>query len=725
MPRPASLALLLAALVLGLLASWAVGRLGRDNVPDRGARSGGAAERPNHPAASPGQDLTTPGTAHRDRRADADTPAVPEAPGRPTGASSDEVEPSWTFHLVGQVVDEAGTPVGGATCLPWLGDLDAPWALTGANGAFDVRVRVDPAALRERVRLDGRVHLWITARGFASRVEGVELGAGLRVDLGRLVLVPGGWVEGTVRDEAGAPVPRAQVYWNRAEREHEGWRLPAALADAGGVYRLPGVPLVESFLVGVGDAGEGDPSRLFTPLRDGTLGIDLVVPTAQAPLVLAGHVRLPGGEPAAGARVSLVAEDGDSYQSTEADEQGAYRIEFLPWEASTTVRAEDPARAHYPVTQGGQAPGTTDTVLVLGTPRWLEVRLVDPEGAPIPWGHIASSRAEPLLRRTAVGEGGVIRILRPTNRFRLRAMAPGFREETFGPFEPNVPHLELAMTPGQAVRGTVTAAGRPVPGARVNVLRGAAPGRLVSGNVATMDRPFHIRGFAHTGGHDATTDGEGRYAVTLYNDGWHVVTVQAEGYPDTCAGPFRWIALDGAEGVDVELLPAGALAGVLRPLDGQDPSDYLVAVSNGWGRAWVAACDPRGGYRFEGLAPGPYQVRVTAPPQASVVTLESTQGRPHEPVWDVEVHPGGTSYHDLDLAELYPCRVLGSLRLDGQAVPGARVTLWLPGSGEALGDFLAEGETDAGGRFELRAGPRVGGGRAAGPAGGLGPGVPP
>lgn len=83
------------------------------------------------------------------------------------------------------------------------------------------------------------------------------------LQLGAVVLAPGGELEGTVRDGSGAPIPGAEVplrlgsEWSDEptgawvpERDEAGARLARdATTDADGAYSLRGVPAGEAFLV--------------------------------------------------------------------------------------------------------------------------------------------------------------------------------------------------------------------------------------------------------------------------------------------------------------------------------------------------------------------------------------------------------------------------------------------------------------------------------------------
>lgn len=99
----------------------------------------------------------------------------------------------------------------------------------------------------------------------------------------------------------------------------------------------------------------------------------------------------------------------------------------------------------------------------------------------------------------------------------------------------------------------------------------------------------------------------------------------------------------------LELTAGGAIEGRVLP-DGRDGEGTVVGVNRGDGEPRTRA-GPGGAFRFEGLAPGNWQVqrceRELDP--HSRQTTRSSQDKPTE--WPCTVHVGRVTRFDLDLTE--------------------------------------------------------------------------
>jgi hypothetical protein len=359
--------------------------------------------------------------------------------------------------------------------------------------------------------------------------------------------------------------------------------------------------------------------------------------------------------------------------------------------------------------------GRDDVAIVIAARRFLRVRMSS-YGRPIPWGHVKTTAGDPawclggndeVWPLTELGEDGAAELPLPDGPFAVDAMAPGFARATLGPFHPTQlgSELVLELARGQAAYGRVLGRGLPVDGARVALGRsGVRPGDLAHARgVARDDTPFDLAAGTALGDHDATTAADGGFVVALGTDGPYSLAVEAAGFGRTFFGPFDWDRERGAEGLVLELQPPGTLVGRVTPPVGTSAEGLLVAASDGGGVAWTSAVDSDGAYRFEGLAPGLWQIREAVPPIDSPAQLaQASASAPREPRWDALVPPGGTARFDLDLRARGSVRLAGRVRIDG-APPETGYAALLPASGR--GEFgaprLAEASLDPDGAFTV------------------------
>jgi hypothetical protein len=481
-------------------------------------------------------------------------------------------------------------------------------------------------------------------------------------------------------------------------------------------FEIPGVPIGEGFVVAaaMGHTCAWSPVFRLDAGERREVALDLV-PDPNA-IVFAGRVLAPSGESVEGATVEMTCEGDEDTVSTGAD--GAFAIEGR--RGPFSLEAFDPEQRFYPSTPIAPLVTDLELELVLGEPRWLEIELQDEEDHAIPWGHISgfdvgggassmSQRASASISQRPLGESGRTRILRPLVAFQLRAMAPGFRTQVFGPLDPERVEdpLILRLEGGeaalcQAVEGRVTHEGKPVAGASVAVFETYGPlsGSICSLEATPPDRPFVFERGANLQ-RDATTDRAGRFLATLYADGEHAIAVVAEGLPIAFFGPFTWDMDAGATAIELDVPSGGALEGRVLVAAGASPAGRIVGVASRFGLAFTTQTDEDGRYRFENLAPGPYQVRPCIPPIAERELLRGWVFRV-QPSWDAEVQQGSVTRADLDLTNENTIQLRGHFVL---GLPGAyaRVSLALEARRDGfpmVGDSVDCSASD--GAFEIR-----------------------
>jgi hypothetical protein len=645
-----------------------------------------------------------------------------------TTAEVDEPEPPAEvpgLTVVGRAIDLDGRPVQGAEL--FVSDETGP--------AGRLVARSD-----ESGRFRGEMSRSWGARGFlllaehhrAAKIEIFDLGK-VELQLGTVQLEPGAEIAGRVRDEAGRVIPGARVTWlpasafpadvatarrkgfgaGRADYAElgklgqlralgyggeDGEVAPDTESAADGRFRLRGLPLGACFVVAWKKGRSYGWSAVFELGIAAANDVEIVLPPSLTEaLQIAGVVRDPAGAPAAGMLVQARSRRASTVVRTAAD--GTFLLDE-GWTQPVLLRASDEEQRWAPAELADVAPGTRTVELVLAEPTCLTVRLLDADEHPIPWGLVRVG-----AKRTDTGRDGTVSIPKPAEAFELEAFAPGFRTQTFGPFEPAELGDELALhlVPGQAVRGRVVAGGRPIAGARLDLAFTQAPGvTCESRNGAPLELPFQLTGRIELDGNDGTSDAAGRFLLTLHADGWHSLRVEAEGFPTSVFGPFLLAREAVAAELELELEQGGALAGKVRFAPGV-VGERLVGVCNGWSFVRTGPVQEDGSYSFRDLAPGAYQVRICAPPIAALQQLFGRE-ETREPVsWDCRVTAGATTRFDLDLSQE------GSVVLAGQlALVGSGHTEWeaellaLPSDPTLSGSLRASTSLDSAGRFELR-----------------------
>lgn len=645
----------------------------------------------------------------------------PELVAKPASEARAPGESPLALAFDGRVVDDEERPLSGA-------EVRLLNARVLAQAAEDGRVQATVELASTERLLDGAgrlrtLVLEIGAAGFACEHVVVRLEPGVSLHLGTVRLGRGGEVRGRVLGPDGKPLA-AGVSWRHAdERPNDEEKVAAARrdgvrkrraptwrefeSDAEGRFHLRGVPEGEVFLVAWAKGHAHGWSETFV-VRPGTLTeLDVTLQPGERPFLrVHGRVLDPARRPAAGVKVTVVQGWLGGFVDM-SDAEGAFEgtLALVPDGGLLRVEALDPAQRGYPVELAGLEPSSLAQALelVLGSPRFLEVRLVDAGGEPVPWGHVRFSGdgSDPALtwELLSAGREGRARVLWPRVRFTLEAMAPGFataRTETFEPAAVTSP-LVVTLHPGEAVSGRVLANGRPVHGARVALQRTCDPERRSrSTNLAAGDTPFVLHGATPVERADATTDAGGRFTLTLHVDDWHALVVAAEGFPLTPFGPWKMERARGLAGLELELRSAGALEGRVLVPPGKSSAGRIVGVSNGWAVAHTASADDEGAFRIEGLEPGRYQVRECLPPARSVETLGTWSSDTLEPVWDCEVRPGETTRFDLDL------RGAEDFVLEGRLVLPAGATGWRAELRRTSGPQLSFPPTPLGAEGEFR-----------------------
>jgi RNA polymerase sigma factor (sigma-70 family) len=477
---------------------------------------------------------------------------------RPRGADeSAPVAPSATCQVRARVVDRAGSPVRNA----WLRLRHLPDDAASDDGAGFLALSMEPAELERLAGLGNSraVEVEVGATGHRTRCLRHSLREGATtLELGDVVLLPGGVLNGRVVDETGLGVEGALVAFGMPSEAQPGdprmarrgpgdldpylWdgRDPALVTTSGpgGGFRLEGLA------AGYGTAWARTATSLWAfsepiGLREGeeVSGVELVVGDAPEE-VITGNVVDPDGRPLPGLGLRFSRSDkSDGWWVQRTDSRGGFH--FVPMDGTAQdIGASSPSWDWEDQKRTGVAPGTHDLVIAFERSRWLQVAVLDPAGQSVRNGRVVglpgSGPTQHALSRceSPLDESGHARIRRPDAALRVRVEAPGYRDRIVGPIDPGLfpDPLTVMLEPVPALIGQVLLAdGRPAAGASVSLHRGAGAsvGTRAPGGTAQAERSY-LSHQGWSGDRDAfvyelmadpvarvTADGEGRFRLPL------------------------------------------------------------------------------------------------------------------------------------------------------------------------------------------------------------------
>ncbi len=583
----------------------------------------------------------------------------------PAVAPPVEEEP-YVGTVDARFVNERGEPKPGVR-FAVVGDrkfhTEAASAWSGPDGraTLDVPIPKIPAMRRTE---DGGELLREWRFRFTASIDGcatVECAATLRggevAHLGDVVLGPGSRVHGRVVDENGRGMAGASIGVAAVDLPEDANRIrrlgssafhdaSTATSDAEGTFVLDGVAVGTCRVWSHADDKRyawSDPIAV-TAGRD-VHDVELVLTPMLATDRIEGRVVDPDGGPVAHASLFYTAHAKESFSTgLRANEDGRFELMIQDDGSTYDFTARDPAQRFAQASILGVVPGTLDLVLQLVAKQFVDVRVVDPDGRAIEGVTFAvSSRGYQRAAQTERVSTDRYRVEMPEDVVELEASAPGWRTQRRDFLDPrSLPSvLEIVMHRAPIVRGRVVAGGRGVPGAHVEV-RADDP-----------DSSWTVNGFrcvmSSWSSGNATSDDEGRFEVVCDLDGAFWLRATAEGWVAGEIGPIDAKRLADGASVDVELTHGGALEGHVLLPDGSDAEGEVVAINHGDGLPRTMRAGPNGRFRFEGLAPGRWQVMTCDaeidPGKTRYGSTEDTS--PIE--WSCEVRAGATTRHDLDL----------------------------------------------------------------------------
>lgn len=620
----------------------------------------------------------------------------PLEPGADTPRASE-----CTTVLRARFLDPSGHPVAGVR-------FACAWPRASATSGDDGRATLAMALLASS---DLRtLHLRASASGYANvawtaRARDAEL-----TDLGDILLGPAGRVRGRVVDESGLPLAAAEVRAAAGFSDDAGARLhgpvdpvAAVATDANGEFEIEGVP-VGPVRIWAGSPTSywcaSDPFELAAGAR--VEGLTLVVRPIPPENVLEIEVVDPEGQPVSGATILYRRAGGRSPGSGQgvADENGRWRLvaeDRVPHE----LRASDIDGALRPARVSGALPGSGEVVLALGRPVPLRIVVRDESGAGIERyrlevrelaqvGNVPSSVFLPRERA-----GGELELALPLEPFTLALAADGFREASFGPFDPaqTGSEISVALAALPKVSGIVHHDGEPIVGAHVSLHRATPSGlELTVNGFPARCEPVP----AATG----TTNERGEFALPLPAAGEYVLRAEATGWCAMDAGPIPLQSDTDVAGLHLELARGGTLEGSVRVDPGESLEGRIVALSRGDGLPFTVRTDAQGRFRVEHVTPGPWWI---GPAERELVRGSFQAAR--TPRATPAVLPSNASVEDglaTSVVVSFEVRLRtllrGELALGGRPCGDWQVQVT---RADAPGRVLRRAALDSSGRFEL------------------------
>jgi protocatechuate 3,4-dioxygenase beta subunit len=554
-------------------------------------------------------------------------------------------------RLEGTVTDEKNAPLAGVNVIGAAGDdwgvgLDKWSATTNEKGAYAL-TGLAAGALTIYLDRPGKPLLKIGATGIpeTSRYD--------------IRLRPGGTMRGTVTDEDGKPVAKAEV----RTAMQDSWSPMATTTDKDGKYELADVPAGPIAYFRIECAGYmpfPDPSApragAGESLREGAV----MVRDAILRRGLAAELHVVGADtnaPIEGCEATL-------YVSQQWGGGGQ------PWKATTdkdgVAKVAGLVPGNYLVVL--KAPGFVQE----GLPPWFLNLLQSPDAMPAQWrlnlgGEGGVAKGEYRLTRGAVVTGRVwdqnkqpVAGARVTvqgsrsefpvfsdgeGKFRMDAVAPANRcqAEASGPNNTHGVSEPFVVRPGQTVEnidvklaqcGRVTGSvrtpdGKPPVGAMV---------RFVMGKLDAENNAWAFQQFQSSDKYPVTTDG--RFEIPAVPEGNVTVRADAEGYLPAWKNDVVVTGGQETGGLDLILKSSLAIAGRVEAQSGGAVAGaQIFAQYGGKGdqQSWngyvtglsgepSAQSDADGRFTLKGLEDGNYEIRASAPGFASSTNVATKTG---------------------------------------------------------------------------------------------------
>lgn len=629
--------------------------------------------------------------------------AEPPVPASPTPSSARLGTPRTAPAVVPAAPDEVTAETPGARLRVHVLDEARGTDVEGAE------VTVVQARTAEIFRTDGRGSVTVPGLSAGPASVAVRRGGYVRVDVETVLaagetttletrLPKGVAVEGTVLDaSSGSPIHHARVLVvpggtvDGAMEMSFGTPFGSAVTDAYGRFRVEDVEAGVLVTVRARAAGYGEGYSSVRLGRKETAGPPVEVRLSPAGSV-SGTVRYPDGRPAPGAQVYvipanapafLLANPGATSMSGghvfralvgEADERGAFTVDGLDLDAVYSLLAVLEGTGRSPVATGVTTTAEAPRVrvdLLLEQAAKLTVRVWSPDGAPQREGSVTLFGAGFPIQLELREPGVFSAAVPPPGAYTLRVRCPGTVVQEM-PVEIEAStsrEIEVRLDRGLALAGVlVDDRGRPVPGQEIFV-----------------DRPWQEAGEHPPSGGRTTTDDEGRFRIAGLRAGPHSLGLVLA----------RLVVPDGlrldppTEDLRVTVWRKAAVrVRLLVPAGTTPPEEVGIRVGRreggGYGVSGHKLRWSGGDLVFRDLAPGESRVHFQAPGLLEVVR-------------DLTLEPGETA--DLGTLSMEAGFDVEGYVVDraGQPVAGAQVS-----AGEIWTALHRQVATEDDGRFVLR-----------------------
>ena len=564
-------------------------------------------------------------------------------------------------RVSGRLAGEDGSPVAGAELA-----LVSPEDQIGSRAA---RARSDSEGkFAFRHLLPGVFNLIaLHPRHAKLRVEGIEVSAGAPVDLGRLTMPDGTFIEGQVVDGQGSPVAEAEIMTMSLEADvmdlhafRDGGASNHGRVTTGpdGKFRLEGLnPGSRYELMAVHPAyGMASAPGVKAPTEK-PVRIEM-----RRMRILSGRVVGPEGEPVAGAELSWVQESrtGSGFgMSTSSigvtDNDGRFQApDVSPDLGDLVARAQGYLEGRVSRTQIPAEGEVTDLRIVLERGSILDVRVVGAEGEPIPgvWVSASLQRApgEPQIFSSSFPQAprvtdaeGRSRISVTPGAYEVSALVKGRAIQEKAVVGAGTTSVELRLPAGAEVAGRVVREdGTGVAGAMVQLIGSAGSS---SGLQVEPDGSFSF---------SSLSDGSYRLKAQEMDPQTGTLGMSSAPLEVVVAGqPVRGLELR------LSRKPEGArLTGrLLRFPPDEIPLVQILAF--GEEGTHKGKVDPSGSYSVEGLPPGSWTVRAALPSGREAKTIVQVRPGDSELTRDLDLSPGVT--------------ISGHVLVDGVPLAGAEV----------------------------------------------------
>ena len=595
--------------------------------------------------------------------------------GQPECEVRAELQPG--FVIRGQVVDEDGAPVTGATVRGPRQDRSLlshiREAVTDEEGAYEIG----------SYNLDTEeVVLLASHPAFARRsltVAPPQKGSAQAT--ARFILGKGFAVEGFVYGLDGESLKGATVRYGRAGEDVD---YRTALTDAKGAFRLDRIATDGEEDIVAHAKGYAPASQKATPGK-GTDTPELTF-KLEPGVVASGRVVDEAGKPIAGARIHTRMAGALYFgRPVRTDGEGRFRIDSLPRQGATV---DIQARGHSPL-RGYALDMAAETEIVLAPSGAIAGKVLDHEtGRPVAQFNVTLRAAEQDVAATTqqcISPRGAFTLSGLTYHapYTVTVSAEGYLPKRVDSVIAAVETsdkwpLVVALGQGDTLWGRVVDAqwGVPLPNATVTlVMSRVEPVAPVSeALLAGASRHGHES-------HTAHTDADGAFqfkgvpenldrAVVATRQGYapHVIT-------DCTPENLQRIALERP----------GEIAGTVVGYPQVVPTSACVSALS---PVWSAATHPveaDGSFRLTGLPPGSYRVLLYGKPDPREVRR----------VVYVPVRARDTT--TMDFGNLPGTTVRGTVRLGDKPLPGATVNVWDASSGK----WIAAETTDAEGAYTV------------------------